>query len=120
VASNTGWTNSLNPSGPAFGAVLSGAFPLRATLADSAVRLTLTPGAYTAIMSSATGATAGIGLLEVYDVSGGAQGQRLTNLSTRGVAGTGANTLIAGVSVAGGQPKRILIRGIGPGLSAFG
>jgi len=42
----------------------------------------------------------------------------LSNLSIRSTAGTGAETLIVGFAVAGGN-KPILVRGIGPGLAAF-
>ena len=58
--------------------------------------------------------------MEVYDLTVGAAGQRLINLSSRGVVGNGSNALLAGFNVAGTQPKRLLIRGIGPGLAAFG
>ena len=120
IATNVNWTTAVSPSDIALGAVQSGAFPLRTTFADSALRLTLPAGAYTAVMSSASGATAGIGLMEIYDVSAGVAGQRLVNLSARGPVGNGANALLAGFFVAGTQPKRILLRGIGPGLTAFG
>jgi pectin methylesterase-like acyl-CoA thioesterase len=120
VASNVGWTSASNPTEIALGAVQAGAFPLRTNVADSALRLTLAPGAYTAVMSSASGATAGIGLLEVYDLTAGAAGQRLVNLSTRGPVGNGTNALLCGFVVAGAQPKRVLVRGVGPGLAGFG
>lgn len=45
---------------------------------------------------------------------------RLTNLSTRGMAGAGEATLIPGFFVEGPAPKRVLVRGVGPGLAAFG
>jgi hypothetical protein len=44
----------------------------------------------------------------------------LKNLSTRGQVGVGGNLLIAGFVVAGDTPKQVLIRAIGPSLSAFG
>lgn len=44
----------------------------------------------------------------------------LRNLSTRGSIGTGNNVLIAGFYISGTTSKQILVRGIGPGLSAFG
>lgn len=120
IASNTNWSTATNASEAAFAASQVGAFPLRTVNADSAIRISLAPGAYTAVMSSANGATTGIGLMEVYDLSVGAAGQRLVNLSSRGPVGNGANALLAGFNVAGTQPKRLLIRGIGPGLTAFG
>ncbi len=45
---------------------------------------------------------------------------RLVNLSTRANAGTGDATLIPGFFVAGTQPKRVLVRAVGPGLAGFG
>ena len=122
IASNVHWTTAANPTAIALGVAQSGAFPLRTTLADSALRLSLPAGAYTAVMSSANGATAGIGLVEVYDVSAGDAGQRLVNLSSRGTVGNGTNALLAGFFVAGPGtfPKRVLLRGVGPGLAAFG
>jgi len=80
---------------------------------------TLPPGAYTAQVASATN-TAGVALIEVYDLSAAAPGQKLFNISTRAAAGTGDNTLIAGIAVSGSVPKRVLIRAVGPGLVQFG
>lgn len=45
---------------------------------------------------------------------------RLVNLSSRAIAGSGENALIAGVVVADTEAKRYLSRAIGPGLAAFG
>ena len=44
----------------------------------------------------------------------------LINVSTRGAVGTGDGVLIAGFIVSGPNPKRVLIRAFGPGLSDFG
>jgi hypothetical protein len=94
------------------------AFPLGASGADAAIVTTLAPGNYTAVVSSSTNA-AGVALVEVYDLSGMQPGQKLLNIATRAAAGTGDNTLIAGFVVPPGTAKRVLIRGVGPGLSAF-
>jgi uncharacterized protein (DUF1800 family) len=48
-----------------------------------------------------------------------AQTARLANISTRGQVGAGAENIFGGFVVAGG-PKTVLVRAIGPGLSAFG
>src|SRR5437016_5717320 len=40
----------------------------------------------------------------------------LANISTRLAVGTGNNVLIAGFIVTGTQPKKIIVRGIGPTL----
>ena len=47
-------------------------------------------------------------------------GGRLANLSTRGLAGGGAATLIVGFVVEGASAKEILLRAVGPALGAFG
>ena len=52
-------------------------------------------------------------------ISGPAPGG-LINLSVRTDAGTGSETLIAGFAVRGDGGKRVLVRGIGPTLAAFG
>jgi hypothetical protein len=97
----------------------SGAFALGSSGADAAILTTLAPGAYTAVVSSTTG-TAGVALVEVYDLSAAAAGQKLLNIATRASAGAGDNTLIAGFVVPAGTTKRVLVRGVGPGLAAFG
>jgi len=44
---------------------------------------------------------------------------RLLNLSTRVQALTGDNVPIAGFVITGSEPRRLLVRSVGPGLSAF-
>jgi len=45
---------------------------------------------------------------------------RLQNVSSRARAGTGTDAHIVGFVVEGARPKPMLIRGVGPGLAAFG
>ncbi len=45
---------------------------------------------------------------------------RLTNVSVRSSAGSGADTLIVGFTIGGTGSKQLLIRGVGPTLSVFG
>jgi uncharacterized membrane protein len=45
---------------------------------------------------------------------------RQLNVSTREMVGTGENVLIGGFIVSGSAPKQVLLRAIGPSLSAFG
>jgi hypothetical protein len=97
----------------------AGAFPLGSAGADAAILTTLPPGNYTAVVNSTTNAT-GVALVEVYDLSGGSLGQKLLNISTRAAVGTDENVLIGGFVVPGGTTKRVLIRGVGPGLTGFG
>ncbi len=97
-----------------------GAFALPPAGADAAVLVRLDPGAYTAqILSDAP--AAGVALIEVYDTTAAtASAARLVNLSTRGEVGRGGDVLIVGIIVGGAAPRRFLIRGIGPALTAFG
>ncbi len=94
----------------------AGAFALDPGSKDAALVATLSPGLYSAQVSG-VGGTSGVALLEVYDISGPA---RLVNLSTRAVVGSGDSTLIAGLVVASGTPRRLLVRAVGPGLSELG
>lgn len=86
---------------------------------EPAIWATLSPGAYTAILRG-TNNTTGTALVEVYDVSQ-AVDSKLGNLSTRAFVDIDANILIAGLMVSpGGASDRVVVRGIGPSLSALG
>jgi hypothetical protein len=61
----------------------------------------------------------GVALAEIYDGDAFDSPSRLVNLSTRGYVGTGENVLVAGFAVRNGSLP-LLIRGVGPSLSAFG
>ena len=45
---------------------------------------------------------------------------RLVNVSNRGFAGTGAQTMTSGFVIDGTQPRTLLIRAVGPGLTRYG
>jgi len=45
---------------------------------------------------------------------------KATNISTRGMVGTGQNVLIAGFIISGNQAKRVIVRALGPSLSTHG
>ena len=49
-----------------------------------------------------------------------AAAEKLANISTRVSVGTGDNQLIGGFIVTGTQPKKVIIRAIGPSLDQFG
>lgn len=86
---------------------------------EAAIDATLSPGNYTAIVRG-NGTGTGIALVEVYDVDTGFS-SRLANLSTRAFVGTGGNVVIAGFILGNnGGDDRIVVRGLGPSLSAFG
>jgi hypothetical protein len=121
VAASDNWGAAPNAAAIAATAARVGAFPLAAASRDAALALALDPGAYTAVISG-QGGVGGVGLVEVYDATDGAipRAQRLVNISTRADAGAGDSTLIAGFVIAGTVPKRVLVRGVGPALAAFG
>jgi len=88
---------------------------------ESAIDATLPPGNYTAVVRGNAGtAQAGIALVEVYDLNTGVD-SKLANISTRAQVGTGGNVVIAGF-ILGNKvgDDRIVVRGLGPSLSAFG
>ena len=45
---------------------------------------------------------------------------RPSGISTRGVVGTGDNVLIGGLIITGSEPKKVLVRAVGPSLTAHG
>ena len=85
---------------------------------ESAVLLTLAPGAYTAVVRGADGG-AGVSLVELYDLDPTAA-SKLANISTRGSVQTGDNVMIAGTIVAGVESQRVLVRALGPSLPVSG
>lgn len=88
---------------------------------ESAIVTTLAPGAYTAILQGKNNGT-GVGIVEVYDLDQVAT-SKLANISTRGFVDTGNNVMIGGLIVSGGiggGSARVIVRVIGPSLSASG
>jgi hypothetical protein len=86
---------------------------------ESAIDATLNPGSYTAVVSGKNN-TSGVGLVEVYDLSQ-AVPARLANISTRALVSTGDDVVIAGFILGNHSgDDRIVVRGIGPSLTAAG
>jgi outer membrane protein assembly factor BamB/subtilisin family serine protease len=117
VSQNTGWGTGSGAGQIAGVSAQVGAFALNAGSGDSAVIVTLNPGAYTVQVSGA-GGTTGVALAEIYEVSHTGSAQ-LSNISTRAVVGTGANILIPGFYISGSGSLQLLVRGDGPGLAQF-
>jgi hypothetical protein len=88
---------------------------------ESAIVRTLVPGAYTVVLRDKDTSAPRLGIVEVFDI-GPAANSQLANLSTRGFVGTGDNVLIGGVIVGPAtlNPAKILVRSLGPSLTAFG
>ena len=94
----------------------SGRAPTAAS--ESVIIADLQPGNYTAVVSGVNN-TAGVALVEVYDLSPGASSS-LGNISTRSLVQTGEHVIIGGFIVQGSGPKRVIIRAIGPELTQYG
>ncbi len=88
---------------------------------ESALVVTLVPGAYTAILSGKNG-DSGVGVVEVYDLAQSAN-SKLANISTRGFVDTDNNVMIGGLIVGGGgggPSAKVIVRAIGPSLPVPG
>jgi hypothetical protein len=121
VASNERWDA---PGGTATAAQITaaaasvGAFALATGDLDTAVLLSnLAPGSYTATIKGVNGSIGDV-LAEVYDVSKNAT--RLTNLSTLAKIAEDGDFLIPGIVIQGANPRTLVVRAVGPGLSDFG
>ena len=116
IAQNDNWGDGANTD------LLSGLDLAPSDPKEAALLITVPSGApdagYTAIVRSASG-VGGVSLVEVYDVESG-PGANVYNLSTRGQVGTGDNVLIGGFILRGSDPRRIVIRALGPSLADSG
>ena len=86
---------------------------------EAAIDATLNPGAYTAVVRGKNN-TVGVALIEVYDLSQAVLA-KLANISTRAFVNTGDDIVIAGFVLGNHSGVDwIVVRGIGPSLTAFG
>ena len=86
---------------------------------ESAIDANLNPGSYTAVVRGSNNES-GVALVEIYDLDQAVLA-RLANISTRAFVSNGDDIVIGGFQL-GGNPgeDRIIVRGIGPSLTAFG
>ena len=120
IASNDSWLHTI------IGGIInsdqvrdirnSGHAPTNAS--ESAIIAELPAGNYTAIVRGVNN-TMGVALAEVYDLSAQSTSM-LSNVSTRALVQDGDNVMIGGFIIQGTQPKRVILRAIGPGLSQYG
>jgi hypothetical protein len=82
---------------------------------ESALKLNLDPGSYTAILSCNGGCT-GMGMVEVYDITPLPSSARLVNMSTRAHSENDDGKEILGMIIQGSGNKSLLLRGIGPSI----
>jgi hypothetical protein len=121
IASNDNWRSTqiggFLTSGQSIDIQASALAPVND--AEAALIATLRPGAYTAVVHGANNGT-GIAVVEGYDLDAD-KTSRLANISTRGFVQTGNDVMIGGFILGGGTGNSsVVIRGIGPSLSAFG
>jgi hypothetical protein len=112
LAFNDNWKDAPNKQ-----AIIDSTIPPSNDL-ESAILMSLDPGAYTAIVRGVNNTT-GIGLVEAYDLDRKAD-SKLANLSTRGLVQTGDNVLIGGTIVLGQASQKVIVRAIGPSLTNAG
>lgn len=121
IQTDGGWDESTDLDALVAAMTEAGAFTLEKGSKDAAILLRLDPGLYTAVVEDSS-RKGGTSLVEVYALDDDLEivSGRLLNLSTRGYVGNGKDVLIAGLVIRGQQAQRVLIRGIGPKLGAFG
>ncbi|HEX4639747.1 MAG TPA: Calx-beta domain-containing protein, partial [Chthoniobacterales bacterium] len=114
LEANDNWVDSPNKQ-----AIIDSTIPPSSNL-ESAIVATLQANNsnYTAILRGANSST-GIGVVEAYDLDRLVDSQ-LANISTRGFVSTGDNILIAGTIVVGKNPRKVIVRAIGPSLPLQG
>lgn len=122
MATDAGWqTPPANPNIAAVSAQF-GAFALPAGSLDSALLATLNAGPFTAQVVSSNYTAVGAAMVEVYDADFNV-GSRLLNASALmqvNPDGDNATPIIIGFIIQGTGTKTVLLRGVGPGLAAFG
>lgn len=130
IASDAGWSatptsgvtsgglSALAPTAADYSAV--GAFGLASGSLDSAMETNEPAGStYTAQVSGASG-DGGVALAELYDADPQSSTARLVNISARANVGGSSAVLIAGFTISGPVPETVLVRAVGPALSAYG
>jgi predicted outer membrane repeat protein len=116
LASNDDWQNQPAADRQA---VIDSTIPPPNDLESALVRtLPANNTAYTAIVRGVNNGT-GIGVIEVYDLDRSVD-SKLANISTRGLVQTQDNVLIAGMTVLGQSPQKVIVRAIGPSLNVAG
>jgi V8-like Glu-specific endopeptidase len=111
IASNDDWGTAPNA------AQIQAAGFAPGNAVESAIMMTLAPGAYTAIVAGAGGGT-GVGIVAVYEVDH--PEVPLANASTRGLVLTGNDVMIGGFVIQGSAPKTVVVRSSGPSMAPAG
>ena len=110
VAVNTSWRTPIDSED--ISSIIGDAIFEPGDENDAAMILTLDPGDYSAVVADEGGQT-GIALIEVNEFDS-VEDTRIKNISTRGFVGTGDDVLIGGFVIKGTDPRKVLIRALGP------
>ena len=111
IASNDDWGTSVNA------AEIQATTLAPVNSKESAILITLDPGAYTAIVTGKNAGT-GVGIVEVYEIDH--PEIPLINISTRGRVEIGDSVMIGGFIIQGSTNQTVLIRAVGPNLLNYG
>jgi hypothetical protein len=114
IASNDNWQTDIGATFMAQNG-LAPSNPLEA----AALITNLAPGAYTVVVTGNNSAQ-GVSLAEVYEIPQPGVNSLLTNVSGRSNVGTGDNVLISGFIIGDVDSATVVVRALGPSLSAFG
>lgn len=109
IASNDNWGTSPEEIDPAL---------VPTDEHESVIVASLAPGAYTVVVRNADESSSGVAVFELYDLDPASS--RVANLSSRGKVGLDDDVMIGGVNIGGDQATRVMVRAIGPSLSASG
>jgi uncharacterized delta-60 repeat protein len=121
VLTNDNWSDGAAGPGVAGLTALLQDFPMAPGSKDAATVATPGGGLYT--MPITGHGSTGVALAEAYDADPAPAdftAARVGSFSARALAGAADQTLTAGFAVSGSNSKRLLIRAVGPGLTAFG
>ncbi|MBA3830862.1 MAG: alpha/beta hydrolase [Chthoniobacterales bacterium] len=88
-----------------------------ANTSESLLTAILPAGNYTAVLSGVGGGS-GVALFELYDLD--PKSSRVSNISTRGETGTGADVIIGGFIIGGTDSTKVIVRALGPSLGSLG
>ena len=117
VTTNDNWGDTAGTAVTTTGAQV-GATPLASADTTSAAAVqTLNSGVFSFIASGKNN-TSGIVLVEVYDADASSSASALVNISARAYCTTGNGVTIGGFVIAGNAPKHVLLRAVGPSLTA--
>jgi hypothetical protein len=111
IATNDNWGTAANA------AQLQAAGFAPSNPLESAILITLAPGAYTALVSGVGGGT-GVGIVAVYEVDH--PEVPLANIATRGLVLTGNDVMIGGFIIQGTGAQKVAVVATGPSLAAAG